>query len=106
MTTWRWIAGMRYIRPQYSHHHRVSEWEIENGYTFDEDCTPDWEDPATLGCLLYQVREARGEPWYSPTSLLLHGDERVWIIEHPCQKRQTRYRSEAAVLLAALKEMS
>ena len=103
MTTWKWMPGMSYRRPFYDHHHRVSDYEIENGYDFDEDCRPDWNDPATRGCLLSQVREARGEPTYCPYPID-DGGEVMWVVEKPGPVRQTRYHSEADAMLAALRE--
>ena len=103
MTTWKWMAGMRYKRPFYDHYHRASEWAIEHGHTFNEDCQPDWNDPATRGCLLAQVREARGEPTYCPYPID-DGGEVMWVVEKPSTARQTRYHSEADAMLAALRE--
>lgn len=105
MTTWKWMAGMRYIRPQYLNHHRVSEYEIENGYTFDEDCVPDWGDPATKGCLLDQVRWRHGAECWAE-----YRTGNGWRVVYPVGEEATVvvtqwHESESMALLAALEEM-
>ena len=62
---------------------------------------PDLSDPATLGCLLALVREARKDPTYLPTCLQGPPDE-AWVVDRPSRKRKTWYESEAAALVAAL----
>ena len=105
MKTWKWMAGMRYTRPQYLNHHRVSEWEIEQGCVFDEDCRPDWNDPATRGCLLDQVRRRHAaECWVE------YRTGKGWRVVYPVGE-ETKvvitewHGSEAEALLAALEEM-
>lgn len=115
MPVWKWMPGMRTKN-------RVRVVEVEDdGYTtgffekqgylprpllrfaleITEEMDPDWDDPATVGCLLAQVREARGEPTYRPYALM-DGPEVFWVVEPPSKDRQTRYESEVAALLAAL----
>ena len=65
---WRWIDGMTvHGLPTYrvvsnncdGHTYRT------DGYDSDSlrDCVPDLDDPATMGCLLYLVREAWPDEW-------------------------------------------
>lgn len=65
------------------------------------DDLPDLDDCGTLGCLLGLVRLARMDPYWLPTCLDWEGGL-AWVIEAPSRKRQTRYGSYAAVLVAAL----
>jgi hypothetical protein len=102
---WRWMPGMLV------HVGFRVVWVDETTFrSFDErgnemygstDCLlPDLTDPATLGCLLALVREARGEPTYLPTCLDVHDE--AWVVRPPGPWRQTRYESYASVLVAAL----
>jgi len=88
---WRWMPGMRVLGGD-----RITERTL----AIDHGAFPDLTDPATLGCLLALVREARGEPTYLPTCLDAHDE--AWVINPPIPWRQTRYESYASVLLAAL----
>jgi len=102
----RWMPGMLDV-----HGGRLvaveSPW-LRLDYIDDDDpvrvsssaCLPDLTDPATLGCLLALVREARSEPTYLPTCLDVHDE--AWSINAPIPWRQTRYGSYASVLVAAL----
>ncbi len=65
---------------------------------------PDFEDSATLGCLLMLVREVRKQPTYLPTCL--DSIDEAWVINPPCPWRQTRYHSMVSVLVAALEAKS
>jgi hypothetical protein len=88
---WRWLPGM------------ADCWggRVREGDGLDRATAfPDLTDPATLGCLLALVREARGEPTYLPTCLDVHDE--AWVVRPPGPWRQTRYESYASVLLAAL----
>lgn len=62
---------------------------------------PDLTDPATVGCLLALVREARKDPIYLPTLLPLVSGAR-WAVETTSPHTQTLYLTEAAALVAAL----
>ena len=108
---WRWMPGMRTTEGMRTiHDPRL--WPdrpcaIREGTWVDTavprplgDHLPDLTDPATLGCLLALVREARGEPTYLPTCLDVHDE--AWVINPPIPWRQTRYESYASVLVAAL----
>lgn len=92
---WRWIPGMVWISPGGAGGRVVLDWIPDN------NSYPDLSDPATLGCLLHLVRQARKEPDWFPTSLC-DGGETCWIIEAPTRFSQTRHESEAGVLVAAL----
>ena len=108
---WRWMPGMRTTEGMRTiHDPRL--WPdrpcaIREGTWVDTavprplgDHLPDLTDPATLGCVLALVREARGEPTYLPTCLDVHDE--AWVVRPPGPWRQTRYESYASVLLAAL----
>lgn len=92
---WRWIPGMVWISPGGSSGRVVLDWIPDN------NSFPDLTDPATLGCLLFLVRQARKEPNWFPTELF-DGAETAWVIEQPSPTRQTRYDSEISALVAAL----
>lgn len=105
MTEWKWMAGMRYMRPRHSHYRRVGDLElVENGYTMPEDCVPDWEDPATIGCLLHQVR------WrHAAECSTEYRSGRGWRVVYPVGTEATVVvtqwrRTEAGALQAALEE--
>lgn len=89
---WRWMPGMLTING--TRIQRTPNVEITAAW-------PDLDDPATLGCLLALVREARSEPWYHPAAL---GDasDLLWVSAQPSHMRQTRYTTEAEALVAAL----
>jgi hypothetical protein len=119
---WRWMEGMgvvdgdglknRVTRVEpvdmYGDGVEVVPWEMVHRLVADSCCSqwrehgilPDLTDPATLGCLLALVREARGEPTYLPTCLDVHDE--AWVVHPPGPWRQTRYESYASVLVAAL----
>ncbi len=90
---WRWMPGMADC---YGRRLRDGDW-LDPSAEF-----PDLTDPATLGCLLALVREARGEPTYLPICLDVHDE--AWVVNPPIPWRQTRYESYASVLVAALED--
>ena len=102
---WRWMPGM-YIQPLefrvvWFDDFAVGECD-QISYLWDRipDAYPDLSDPATLGCILALVREARREPCYAPSCL--DAIDGAWVVETPSRKRQTRYASEAEALVTAL----
>ena len=103
---WRWMPGMLAIRwtGPCRGSHRYTDADVRAGVTFYRG-TPDLTDPATLGCLLALVREARGDQTYLPTLLPLVSGAR-WAVEHTMTQTATLHESEAAVLVAALEAAS
>jgi hypothetical protein len=128
---WRWMPGMRvqyvwggpardrFLCVDKEHAHLVVEdsavdgggpltWLRKRLASFDRDCRPDLDDPATLGCLLALVREAWGDPllctseghdilskhWWAVSSTMRRNSDL-----RPCGLSQV---SEAEALIAAL----
>lgn len=116
--SWRWLPGMLTIDservlgvtldgalhlcdPNYDTGENTSPRVFHDT---SHSCLPDFEDHATLGCLLMLVREARKEPTYLPTCL--DPINEAWIINPPCPWRQTRYHNMVSALVAALEAKS
>jgi hypothetical protein len=100
---WRWMEGMAWIvariTPLEDIRGRVVS--LNGSHQLYPDALPDLDDPATKGCLLALVREARQDPGYRPYCGY-DGHAWIWWAECPSSQRQTSYDSEAAALVAAL----
>jgi len=100
---WRWMPGMlaldstaeehpaRVIDARRSVVYEETDGAIHEAVVSRSD-VPDLTDPATLGCLLALVREAKDDPCWQ---VLCLGDD-AWSIE------SGDYPTEAAALVAAL----
>ena len=73
--------------------------EGREGYT----CWPDFNDPATLGCLLHLVREAWGDPTVGVQAVMLDGGV-TWRVfrQWPQHIHMLVAGTEADALVAAL----
>jgi hypothetical protein len=105
---WRWVPGMLCIWPN------GNEWRVgqvsgvdgkndlpnypSNGwgddYTDRTTGQPDLTDPATIGCLLYLVREAWSD---SSLAACMSMDERTWQIDPTVSFRTGETEAEALV---------
>lgn len=88
MTKWRWMPGMR----------------TKNNVRVIEVEEPDWEDPATRGCLLEQVRWRHGAECWAE-----YRTGKGWRVVYPVGGEETVvvtewHGTEPEALLAALEE--
>lgn len=106
---WVWLPGMACLAWDGTDGFRFGASDPDTPDTVQGPIVPDLTDPATLGCVLYLVREAWGDDGatsycvrlYDPTD----GDYRGWVVrafDHSGISRQTHGESEAHALVAAL----
>jgi hypothetical protein len=102
---WRWMDGMAANElPGYRIVSNNCEGRayLTDGYDSQsvKDCSPDLSDPATRGCLLHLVREARrdGSPFVVCVACNIRGR---WYM-NPSRGGEHDYASEAEALVAAL----
>jgi hypothetical protein len=66
---------------------------------------PDLSHPCTLALVRERIRHLRGDSGWTPLPLW-DGAEEMWLIEAPSRERQTRYGSEGAAMVAALRALA
>jgi hypothetical protein len=66
---------------------------------------PDLRHPCTLGLVREHIRSLRGDSGWTPLPLW-DGGEEIWVTEAPSREPQTRYGSEAAAMVAALRALA
>lgn len=74
-----------------------------HGLAFSAAPLPDLSHPCTLALVRERVRELRDDPGWTPVPLWAGGED-IWVTDVPSKERQTRYGSEAAAMVAALRE--
>lgn len=74
-----------------------------HGLAFSAAPLPDLHHPCTLALVRERVRELRDDPGWTPIPLWAGGED-IWVTDVPSKERQTRYGSEAAAMVAALRE--
>jgi hypothetical protein len=98
---WRWMEGMKDTNGT------IVTYVAGDGYVegyngqmvlMDDDCVPDWADPATIGCLLAQVREGYPRAW------TMYVDDKWYVMTIVADEWTTisARKTEADALLAAL----
>jgi hypothetical protein len=97
---WKWLPGMRWIdSDEGTRSGRVDEYDVAMPY----DAIPDFEDPATLGCLLHLARLKTGRA----DLFAYHIGENVWRVGN-FQSWATlllKQSNEAEALLICLKDI-
>jgi len=75
--------------------------ETIQDHSAPKDAVPDWTDPATLGALLGQVREAWGDPYVY--AMRLNVRRQIWVVHVPSDRHNIHGEgeTEAAALVAA-----
>ena len=98
----RWMPGMLALGPPpleyYSRIFHPNDGRSATEYM----CSPDLNDPATLGCLLSLVREAWKSPVAQLSPSLPDGYQWTCYINDEAEDRLFREKTEAEALIAAL----
>lgn len=101
---WRWIPGMLAFLPGAHPGLRVMEVNDAGNALQEAGWLPDFNDPATVGCLLALVREAWQNPYLAPRWSPIEGRWLVW--PDPRFSLQGRFgfwgRTEVEALVVAL----
>ena len=86
---YRWKNGYTY---------RITDEDVLCENKFAEECEPDWDDPATMGCLLAQVREVYPRAWTT------YFDDTWYVVTNVALEWTTvsARKTESDALLAAL----
>lgn len=103
---WKWLQGMT-AKGVGIHEEGKAECQYVLGYDDDYNQTyflikplPDFSNPATLGCLLYLVRQAYKAPWIDVVCESANDPDYVWRVN--LDNNCFRAASEAEALVAAL----
>lgn len=115
---WKWLPGMLVTGEDWSEVYRIvggqeiavetdSAWHCYAGWSnipFSEyeksEALPDFSDPATLGCLLFLVRQAYKAPWIDVVCESANDPDYVWRVN--LDNNCFRATSEAEALIMAL----
>jgi len=102
---WRWMPGCAWTWAQ--SHGRMNKGRVPDfASSIPGDAVPDLSDPATLGCLLYLVREAWKDSDLTADRVLRGSEERdiwqVYVFHDSGVKDVLSGHSEVEALVAAL----
>ena len=113
---WRWMRGMLCLTDEDGYAARIlhvglnaSQSETADSYNgggiitrgcIRDDSLPDLDDPATLGCLLWLVREA----WDDPDACVMRPDL-AWRVQGDIRSPVVTGKTEAEALVAALEAL-
>ena len=105
---WRWMPGMlpSQLTERYQNYPRLGEDPERIAAFYDSGITPDFSDPATLGCLLALVRETTKASELT-TYCDSYREDGMWLVidyidESGAITSLTEAKNEAAALVAAL----
>ena len=105
---WRWMEGMRATNGarviNVCDDGFVEGFLVAQMVEVDEECEPDWADPATMGCLLAQVHQAfsGGRVSVFPVKIDEKESFACWHYKHDGKHLTSYGETEVAALLAAL----